>query len=91
MRRNILRMGDGDLLVFAPTFSLDSDTRLDMDQWDKGSLSLWVGAPIAMRLDMDHAALERLHSFLGAVLQELDGAAPEAALPAPAEREAICE
>lgn len=91
MITNVLKCGGGRARTYATVIDIDRDTKLDLDDYGDGRLALWIGWPIAAKIEMDHDALERLYSFLGAALQELDGAAPEAIPARNEEREAICD
>ena len=91
MITNVLKCGDGKAKTYAIVIDIDRETKLDLDNYGDGRLALWIGWPLAAKIEMDRDALERLHSFLGAALQELDGSVPEAVLAQQEEREAICE
>lgn len=91
MITNVLKCGDGKAKTYTTVIDIDRETKLDLDNYGDGRLALWIGWPIAAKIEMDHDALERLYSFLGAALQELEAHHNFPALVGPLESEAICE
>lgn len=68
--RTIASSGEGSAGHVA-NVTLRGDSRIDVDMYSNGGLTLWFGRPVAGSISTDRAGLERLYAVIGQALTEI--------------------